>query len=55
MNIEETLLQRINASNRRNFRVVLSGIVVSIVLIVVLFGSRIRKKVTNSTADIGVY
>ena len=54
MNIEETLLQRISASNRRNLRVILGSVIVSIILIIVLFGSKIKKKVTNSTADIGI-
>jgi len=52
LSLEETLLQRITAKNRRNLRGVLLSIVVCLVLVIVVFGRKIRQKVTTSTASI---
>lgn len=52
LNIEETLLARITAKNRRYVRFVLVSILATIFLIIVVFGTKIRQKVTTSTASI---
>lgn len=44
-NIEDTLLARVGAANRRYIRFVILSIVFSVIFVILVFGAQIRKKV----------
>lgn len=49
---ERTVMERLNESNSRRFRVILTTTVLVIFWVVIVFGARIRKMLTQHTADL---
>jgi hypothetical protein len=50
--IERNIMKRINSSNQRSFRIILVSTIVAVTWIAVVFGGKIRKMLSEQTADL---
>jgi hypothetical protein len=50
--VEKNVMSKINESNRRRFRLIVISILIGAIVMFVVFGTKIRKGITDGTADI---
>lgn len=50
--VEKNVMSKINESNRRRFRLIVLSILIGTIVLFLVFGTKIRKGITDGTADI---